>query len=64
MAGPLVIPPPPPPPGGPQPTQKISDIIGTFRPVKVTKMDPETPEFYPTRSNGFSSSNSPNPKPR
>lgn len=33
MAGPLVV--PPPPPGGPQPMQKTSEIIGTFRPVKV-----------------------------
>lgn len=33
MATPLVV--PPPPPGGPQPAQKTSEVIGTFRPVKV-----------------------------
>ena len=34
MAGPLAV--PPPPPGGPQPTQKTSDIIGSLRPTKVS----------------------------
>lgn len=38
MAGPLVV--PPPPPGGPQPMQKTSEVVGTFRPVKVRT------EFY------------------
>ena len=34
MAGPLVV--PPPPPGGPQLTQKTSEVIGTFRPTKAS----------------------------
>ena len=33
MGGPLVV--PPPPPGGPNPTQKTSEVIGTFRPTKA-----------------------------
>ncbi|MCJ1357075.1 MAG: member of Set1p complex, histone methyl transferase [Icmadophila ericetorum] len=37
MAGPLVVPPPP-PPGGPQPTQKTSEIIGNLRPTKLFKL--------------------------
>ncbi|CAF9908010.1 member of Set1p complex, histone methyl transferase [Imshaugia aleurites] len=36
MAGPLVV--PPPPPGGPQLTQKTSEVIGSFRPTKQFKL--------------------------
>lgn len=34
MAGPIAV--PPPPPGGPLPTQKTSEVIGTFRATKVS----------------------------
>lgn len=46
MAGPLVV--PPPPPGGPQLTQKTSEVIGTFRPTKVSTI---FPSFSPSPTN-------------
>ena len=46
MTAPLGIPPAPPPPPGPSPTQRTSDIIGTFRPTKVTTFNPSNRNFY------------------
>ena len=59
MAGPLVV--PPPPPGGPLPTQKTSEIIGTLRPTKVTQAQMLTLDCHHS-ANNFSNSNSTNPK--
>ena len=58
MAGPLVV--PPPPPGGPLPTQKTSEIIGTLRPTKVAQAQmPILDCCYSAKKSSNSNSTSP-----